>query len=299
MRGQEGGTGGLPRFAPGGGDGGRRAGTGRAHGLRRLPAVTSDAAAGPASSPAGGSGGGSGHGSGGPVVGFDLDQTLVDSGPRISSCLRAALAEVGLPFDEAAAEASRGLPLARTLAALVPAARATPELLEDVAARYRAQDRRPDGEGGHPLVGAMPHARAALEAVVRGGGRAVVVSAKREEAVGRVLAWAGLDDLVSAVAGDRFGVEKAGALREHGAAAYVGDHPADVDAALAAGAAPVAVATGAHGQEELRARGAGAVLADLSGFPAWLAGLRLPAPGAPPPPRGSAPAGPAGGAPRG
>ncbi|NNH24315.1 HAD family hydrolase, partial [Pseudokineococcus marinus] len=76
----------------------------------------------------------------GPVVGFDLDQTLVDSGPRISSCLRAALGEVGLPFDAAAAEAARGLPLSGTLAALVPPGRATPALLEDLAARYRAQD---------------------------------------------------------------------------------------------------------------------------------------------------------------
>ncbi|WP_298801936.1 HAD family hydrolase [uncultured Pseudokineococcus sp.] len=206
----------------------------------------------------------------GPVVGFDLDQTLVDSGPRISACLRAALGEVGLPFDEAAAEAARGLPLAGTLAALVPPGRATPALLEDLAARYRAQDRRPDGEGGHPLVGPMPHARAALEAVVAGGGRAVVVSAKRGEAVGRVLARAGLDDLVDAVAGDRFGVAKAGALLEQGAVVYVGDHPADVDAARAAGAAAVAVATGAHGPAALEALGADVVLPDLEAFPAWL-----------------------------
>lgn len=201
------------------------------------------------------------------VVGFDLDQTLVDSGPRISSCLRAALAEVGLPFDEAAAEASRGLPLTGTLAALLPAG-ADPALVEDVAARYRAQDRRPDGEGGHPLVGPMPDARAALQAVVDAGGRAVVVSAKREVAVGRVLAWAGLEDLVGSVAGDLFGVAKAGALRTAGAGAYVGDHPADVEAARAAGATAVAVATGAHGPEQLAS--ADEVLADLSGFPAWL-----------------------------
>ncbi|WP_299039751.1 HAD family hydrolase [uncultured Pseudokineococcus sp.] len=203
-----------------------------------------------------------------PVVGFDLDQTLVDSGPRISSCLRAALAEVGLPFDEAVAEASRGLPLTGTLAALLPVG-ADPALVEDVAARYRAQDRRPDGEGGHPLVGPMPHARATLQAVVDAGGRVVVVSAKRQEAVGRVLAWAGLEDLVAAVAGDLFGVAKAGALRAEGAGAYVGDHPADVEAARAAGATAVAVATGAHGPEHLA--GADEVLADLGGFPAWLA----------------------------
>ncbi|MEJ5946235.1 HAD hydrolase-like protein [Pseudokineococcus basanitobsidens] len=205
----------------------------------------------------------------GPVVGFDLDQTLVDSGPRISSCLRAALAEVDVVLDDAVAEASRGLPLEGTLAALLPAGRATPEVLADVAARYRAQDRLPDGEGGHPLVPALPHARAALEAVVAAGGRAVVVSAKRTEAVGRVLAWAGLDDLVVAVAGDRFGAQKADALLAEGAVVYVGDHPADLEAARAAGAAGVLVATGAHAVAELEVLGADAVLADLSGFPGW------------------------------
>jgi len=210
-----------------------------------------------------------------PVVGFDLDQTLVDSGPRISSCLRAALAEVGLPFDEAVAEACRGLPLTGTLAALLPAG-ADPALVEDVAARYRAQDRRPDGEGGHPLVTPLPHARAALEAVVAAGGRAVVVSAKRTSAVGRVLVWAGLEDLVDSVAGDLFGVAKAAALRAEGAGAYVGDHPADVEAARAAGAASVAVATGAHGPEQLA--GADEVLPDLSGFPSWLARWSPPVP---------------------
>lgn len=205
----------------------------------------------------------------GPVVGFDLDQTLVDSGPRISSCLRAALAEVGVAMDDAVAEASRGLPLEGTLAALLPVERATPEVLADVAARYRVQDRLPDDEGGHPLVTALPHARAALEVVVAAAGRAVVVSAKRQEAVARVLAWAGLDDLVAAVAGDRFGVAKADALLAEGAAVYVGDHPADLEAARAAEATGVLVATGAHAAAELDVLGADAVLADLSGFPGW------------------------------
>jgi len=231
-----------------------------------------------------------------PVVGFDLDQTLVDSGPRITSCLRAALAEVGVPLDDAVAEASRGLPLTSTVAALLPAG-ADPALVEDVAARYRAQDRRPDGEGGHPLVGPMPHARAALEAVVGAGGRAVVVSAKRTEAVGRVLAWAGLEDLVASVAGDLFGVAKAGALRAEGAGVYVGDHPADVEAARAAGALAVAVTTGAHGSAELA--DADVVLADLSAFPGWLGERTGDLSEGRPAARTTAPDAPAGGAPRG
>lgn len=204
------------------------------------------------------------------VVGFDLDQTLVDSGPRIMSCLRAALAEVDVVMDEEVAARQRGLPLDRTLVALTPPEVLAEHGVEDIAARYRAHDRLPAHQGGHPLVGPMPYARAALEALDRRGGRVVVVSAKRQEAIGRVLVWAGLDDLVDVAVGDLFGPDKATALRSAGAVVYVGDHPGDVAAAHAAEVVAVAVATGSHDAAALEAAGADVVLPDLSQLPALL-----------------------------
>lgn len=59
-----------------------------------------------------------------------------------------------------------------------------------------------------------------------------------------------------------------------GAAAYVGDTPADMQAATAAGVTAVAVPTGSFPASELRAAGAGVVLGSLREFPAWYAHLR-------------------------
>lgn len=78
-------------------------------------------------------------------------------------------------------------------------------------------------------------------------------------------------DLV-AVARDR--------IRRHRGAAsdtpvvLVGDTPRDVEAALSTGSEIIAVATGAHGQGELRAAGASVVLSDLSDATGFLDLLR-------------------------
>jgi len=66
-----------------------------------------------------------------------------------------------------------------------------------------------------------------------------------------------------------FGAAKGAALTEFGAQAYVGDHIADIEAARAAGAVSVAVATGPYTADELRDHGADVVLPDLTAFVAW------------------------------
>ncbi|WP_432542230.1 HAD family hydrolase [Kineococcus sp. SYSU DK002] len=202
-----------------------------------------------------------------PVVGFDLDMTLVDSSEGITATLRAVLAEVGVAVTAADTRPYAGMPLELILAGLAPGT--PPERVEALAARYREL---------YPSLGvdsvrAYPAAAAALAAPAAHGGRSVVVSAKHTPNVHRVLAVAGLDGAVAAgdVAGDLFAERKGVRLAELGATAYVGDHPGDVRAAAVAGAVSVAVPTGAHDTAALLEAGADVVLSGLEDFPEWLA----------------------------
>ncbi|WP_432574155.1 HAD family hydrolase [Kineococcus sp. SYSU DK005] len=204
---------------------------------------------------------------GAPVVGFDLDMTLVDSSEGIAATLRAVLAEAGVHVTAEDVWPWAGMPLELIVAGLAPGT--SPGRVEELAARYR--ELYPSL--GVPGVRAYPGAAAALAAPAAHGGRSVVVSAKHTPNVHRVLAAAGLDGAVlpGDVAGDLFAERKGPRLAALGATAYVGDHPGDVRAARVAGAVAVAVTTGAHDADALRAAGADVVLDGLGAFPAWLA----------------------------
>jgi phosphoglycolate phosphatase len=197
----------------------------------------------------------------GPVVGFDLDMTLVDSAAGISATILTALAESGHDATPQQVWPLVGVPLETIIATLAPTADALA-----VTRRYREL---------YPMCGVpsttlLPGALDALAAVRAAGGRVLVVSAKAEPAVRSVLAHVGLDRFVDTVAGGRFGAEKGVLLRDLGADVYVGDHPGDVEAARVGGAVAVAVATGPHTLADLRGVGADVVLAALTAFPDWL-----------------------------
>ncbi len=193
------------------------------------------------------------------VVGFDLDMTLVDSRPGIHAVYRALAAETGVPVDADAAVARLGPPLDEELARWFPADQVTA-----MADLFRAL---------YPELAivptpALPGAREALDAVRAHHGRSVVVTAKYEPNARLHLDHLGLRP--DAVEGWRWADGKTAALLEHHAAVYVGDHAADMRAAVAAGAVGVGVTTGPVDADELRAAGATDVLDDLTGFPAWL-----------------------------
>jgi len=192
------------------------------------------------------------------VVGFDLDMTLVDSSIGIAETLRLSLAEAGVVVTHEQTWPLVGIPLHDTLRAVAPGID-----IDAVADRYKALY----PTSGVPVTVLLPGARETVRAVHERGGRVVVVSAKPAYTVRRVLEHVdlGVDD----VAGGLFGAEKGGALLEAHATVYVGDHPGDIDAARAASALAVAVATGPHDEAALAAAGADVVLADLLGFPAW------------------------------
>ncbi|KAF3466069.1 haloacid dehalogenase-like hydrolase [Streptomyces sp. Tu 3180] len=198
-----------------------------------------------------------------PTVGFDLDMTLIDSRPGIRACYRALAARTGTYIDADLAVTRLGPPLVDELAHWFPA-----ERVEEAAELYRAM---------YPAYAvaatpALPGARGAIAAVRGAGGRAVVVTAKYEPNAKLHLAHLGIEP--DAVIGDLWAEQKALALREHGAAVYVGDHVGDVRGARTAGALSVAVATGPFGPGELRAAGADVVLAGLTEFPRWFSDYR-------------------------
>ncbi|MFF5448166.1 HAD family hydrolase [Streptomyces sp. NPDC012888] len=193
------------------------------------------------------------------TVGFDLDMTLIDSRPGIRAAYQALSAETGAFIDADQAVTRLGPPLEEELAYWFPAAE-----IPAMADRYREI---------YPTYAieptpAMPGAREAVEAVRAMGGRAIVVTAKHEPNARLHLAHLGIEP--DAVIGWLWAEAKAGALREHGAQVYVGDHVGDVRGARTAGALSVAVPTGPCPEPELRAAGADVVLPDLTALPAWL-----------------------------
>jgi phosphoglycolate phosphatase len=201
------------------------------------------------------------------TVGFDLDLTLADTRDGIAAAFARLSAETGVAIDAAVVTSRLGPPLETELACWFPA-----EDVPAVAARYREFY----GEIAVPVTEPMPGAAAAVDAVRALGGRALVVTAKNQRDAEATVRFLGLG--VTDVVGALFGAAKGAALREHGAAVYVGDHVADIDAARAAGARSVGVATGSYAEEELRAYGADIVLPDLWVFPETLTELIDPGP---------------------
>ncbi len=197
------------------------------------------------------------------TVGFDLDMTLIDSRPGIRAAYLALAERTGTYIDADLAITRLGPPLAEELIHWFPAERIT-----EMSDLYRAMY----PEIAIAATPAMPGAREAIAAVREAGGKSVVVTAKYEPNAKLHLSHLGI--VPDAVVGDLWAEQKAVALREHGAGAYVGDHVGDVRGARKAGALSVAVATGPCDAEELRAAGADVVLGDLTELPAWLAGYR-------------------------
>ena len=196
------------------------------------------------------------------TVGFDLDQTLVDSTERIVESFRSAFRTMRIADVQPTAFTPWfGYPLEEILQRVAPGT----DPAEFVPLYRRAYDEERPGEAG-PMLGA----RDALEWLRDNGFRTVVVSAKHHPVVDVALVDAGLRDLVDAYYGDHFGEQKAIPLREEDAAFYVGDHVADMHAASLAGVLGIAVVSGAHDTRALREAGAASVIPSLAALPATI-----------------------------
>ena len=182
-----------------------------------------------------------------PVVLFDLDGTLIDSGPIILASMRHAAHEVlGVEVDEIKVRAAIGGP------GLVAQMRELdPDRVEELVAAYREHN-----EPLHEQLEAFTELIGLLPVLRERGHRLGIVTAKRRETV--ELAFARFpelreltDVLVGADDTERHKPDPEPlleALSRLGAkpsdAAYVGDSPFDVRAAKAGGLLAVAVAWG-------------------------------------------------------
>ncbi|ABD13774.1 haloacid dehalogenase [Frankia sp. CcI156] len=194
-----------------------------------------------------------------PVVGFDLDLTLLDARHGIRATFAVLSAETGVAVDAETVVARLGPPLETELAHWFPLAE-----VAAVAARYR------ELYAVHALPASlpMPAAVAAVAAVRRLAGRVVVVTAKST-----ALARASLDRIgitADVVEGARFAQTKGEALRAHRVDVFVGDHVGDMVGARDGGALAVGVATGPCSAADLLSAGADVVLPRLADFPPWL-----------------------------
>jgi phosphoglycolate phosphatase len=195
-------------------------------------------------------------------VGFDLDMTLIDSRRAIMASFAGVAEVTGVPIDPDGVNSRLGIKLEDELAFWFPA-----DQVPSAMRIYREHYLRLAG----PLTNVLPGAREALATVRSAGARAVVITAKYEVSARLSLDGVGLtaDDLFA----DVHGPQKAAVLASLGAAAYVGDTPADMAAAAEAGVHAVGVATGSFTDRDLQAAGADLVLTSLADFPALYARL--------------------------
>ncbi len=191
-------------------------------------------------------------------VGFDLDMTLINSRPAILASFGEVGRATGTDIDLDAVDRRLGIKLDDELAFWFP-----PDHVAAAAEIYRRHYVRLAGR----MTTVLPGAHEALAAVRAAGQRVVIITAKHPVSAGPSLQAAGLaaDELFTLV----HGPEKAAVLRRLRAAAYVGDTPPDMAAAVQAGVRAVGVATGSFTGEDLAGAGAEVVLDSLDGFPAW------------------------------
>jgi pyrophosphatase PpaX len=191
-----------------------------------------------------------------PVVLFDLDGTVIDSGAIILASMRHAtrtVLERELPDDELLASVG-GPGLERQMRAIAP------DRVEELVRTYREHN-----EPLHEQLTCCPGMDDVLDRLDREGRRLGIVTAKRRATVDLAFDRIPLSHLFEVVvAGDEterhkpdpdpilLALERLGA--DPGDTAYVGDAPFDVRAAKAAGVHAVAVTWGGiHPRERLEA----------------------------------------------
>jgi pyrophosphatase PpaX len=211
-----------------------------------------------------------------PAVLFDLDGTLVDTVPFILACVRHAFAEYGTGPTDAEWMAGIGTPILLQLAQFARRPEDVPMLLE----RYRAFWT----EHHDAFTRCFPGARETVAALAESGHPLAVVTAKTEHGALVTLRHTGLLQFLGAVVGADscarckphpdpvlLALERLGAALD--GAALLGDSSHDLAAARAAGVAALGAAWGVSTPEQLRAAGAGWVLADVRELPGVLARL--------------------------
>ncbi|MFD1825772.1 MULTISPECIES: HAD family hydrolase [Mumia] len=191
-----------------------------------------------------------------PLLGFDLDMTLIDSRPGIKAVYDELSARTGVPLDSDLVVSRLGPPVESELAHWFPDAD-VPAMADLYRALY--------ADIAVARIAPLGGAREAFDAVRQRGGRVAVITAKNSADAQRHLDHLGLE--ADEVRGRAWRTGKADALRELGAVAYIGDHVHDMEAAELVGIPGVGVTTGPCSRDELGAAGAAIVLATLLELP--------------------------------
>ncbi|MDL5156450.1 HAD hydrolase-like protein [Actinomycetospora termitidis] len=211
-----------------------------------------------------------------PLVCFDLDGTLVDSGPGIRASVRHSAATVGI--DEPDAEQLRALigpPFPRAFRDVLGVDAPTADAM---MAAYRAYY----GGGAMFDVEVYPGVPDLLAELVARGDTLAITTSKPREYADEIVAHLGLDKYVAAgvfgagddVEGKAAVVGLALARHDGPVVGLVGDRSHDVEGARAHGLPCVGVDWGFGGRAELIAAGAAAVVDTPAEVPAALDGLR-------------------------
>jgi pyrophosphatase PpaX len=189
-----------------------------------------------------------------PVVLFDLDGTVIDTGSIILASMRHAVETVigGEYSDEQLMAAVGGPGLEAQMQAL------DPERVDELVRVYRAHN-----EPLHETISAFEGMPAVLDELKDRGHRLGIVTAKRRATVELAFARIPIEHLFETVVGGdeterhkpdpqplQLALERLGA--QPGDAAYVGDSPFDMQAAKAAGCFAIGVSWGRiHTAEKL------------------------------------------------
>jgi pyrophosphatase PpaX len=212
----------------------------------------------------------------GPVeaVLFDFDGTIADSIPHIRASFQHAVREVlGEEIPDEVLLRNVGMPLQRQMRILVD----DEELAERLLQAYRAFNHATHDE----MVRAFPGAHEVLAAVRASGARLGLVTSKSRPIAERGIRLLGMDGAFDVVVtADDVEAHKPDpapvlhALAALGAdanrAAYVGDSPADIASAKAAGTRAIAVTWGVASRERLMEAGPDLIVDTMDEVPAAL-----------------------------
>jgi phosphoglycolate phosphatase len=208
---------------------------------------------------------------------FDLDGTLIDHFKAIHRCHAYAMRQLGLPEPTLAqVRAAVGGGLDEAIAKL-----AGPDMVAALLPHFLEHWQKTNLDD----VEALPGAREILQSLRAAGATCAVLTNKRGYAAREVCQHLGLAPLLQAVigVGDTAWIKPQPEFTRHallqlganaGNTVLVGDSPFDIATARNGGLAFVGVTTGTHTAAELKADGAGRVVADLAGVAREL-GLEL------------------------
>lgn len=197
-----------------------------------------------------------------PVLGFDLDLTLLDLRAATARALDAVNTRLGERIDVDVVVADLGPPFREQLGRWIPDERRLSAAL--------SMFRRSFLDDGLAHVTAMPGAAQAMAAVERLGGYAVVITGRRADTAEACMRRCGI--AASALVGGVTGLGKVDAMRRHQIDAYIGDHPLDMQAARTVPVAAIGITTGSHSERSLLDAGASAVIGSLAEIAGWLDG---------------------------